>query len=51
MEGLESTRAYLDGLVCITKRWFQDHLQHLEQVLTRLYTAGLKVYIGKKITM
>ena len=36
MEGLEFVRAYLDDLLIVTKGSFQDHLEKLEQVLTRL---------------
>ena len=47
MEGLEFARAYLDDLLVITKGGFKEHLEHLEQVLTRLSAAGLKVCMSK----
>ena len=47
MEGLEFARAYIDDLLIISKNSFEDHLDHLEQVLTRLAEAGLKVNISK----
>ena len=47
MEGLEFVRAYLDDLLIVTKGSFQDHLDKLEQVLTRLAEAGLKVNVSK----
>ena len=43
VEDLEFAMAYIDDLLIITKGTFQDHLDHLEQVLTRLLEAGLKV--------
>ena len=36
-----------DDLLIITKGSFQDHLDKLEQVLTRLAEAGLKVNVSK----
>ena len=48
MEGLEFARAYLDDLLVITKGSFQEHLGHLELVLTRLSEAGLKVCMSKR---
>ena len=47
MEGLEFVRAYLDDLLIVTKGSFLDHLDKLEQVLTRLAEAGLKVNVSK----
>jgi hypothetical protein len=47
MAGLEFARAYLDDLLTITKGDFEDHLDHLEQVLTRLSEAGLKINASK----
>ena len=40
---LEYVRAYMDDLVVFTKGSFEDHLEKIEQVLTRLQDAGLKV--------
>ena len=36
---------YLDDLLIVTKGSFQDNLEKLEQVLTRLAEAGLKVNV------
>ena len=44
MSGLEFARAYLDDLLIIsTETGFDKHLGKLEQVLTRLQQAGLKI--------
>ena len=40
-------RAYIDDLLCLSKGTFEDHLQKLERVLTRLTQAGLKVNAKK----
>ena len=47
MEGLESVRAYLDDLLVVTNGTFQDHINQLEKVFTRLRTAGFKINIKK----
>src|SRR5688500_8305373 len=47
MVGLEFTRAYLDNLFLITKGNFDEHLDQLEQALTRLSDAGLKINASK----
>src|SRR5687768_3719585 len=47
MVGLELARAYLDDLLLITKRNFDEHLDQLEQTLTRLFEAGLKINASK----
>jgi transposase InsO family protein len=47
MEGLEFCRAYIDDLLVVSKGNFANHLEHLEQVLTRLSAAGLKVNATK----
>jgi Reverse transcriptase (RNA-dependent DNA polymerase) len=36
MEGLEFVRKYLDDLLCLTKDIFKDHLEKLDEVLSRL---------------
>jgi Reverse transcriptase (RNA-dependent DNA polymerase) len=36
MEGLEFVRTYLDDLLCLTKDTFEDHLEKLDRVLSRL---------------
>ena len=44
MSGLEFARAYLDDLLIIsTETGFDKHIEKLEQVLTRLQEAGLKI--------
>ena len=47
MADLEFVRAYIDDLLILTKGTFQDHLNKLSQVLTRLQEAGLKVNATK----
>ena len=47
MDGLEFARAYLDDLLIISKNTFEEHLEHLEKVLTRLVEAGLKINTSK----
>ncbi len=47
METLEYVRAYLDDLLCISKLSLEDYLEKLEEVLRRLWDAGLKVHAAK----
>ena len=47
MWDLEYVRAYIDDLVEFTKGSFEDHLEKVEQVLTRVQDAGLKVHVKK----
>jgi hypothetical protein len=47
MQGLEFARAYIDDLLVVTQGDFTQHLDHLEQVLTRLAAAGLKINATK----
>jgi hypothetical protein len=47
MEGLEFAIAYIDDLLVVTKGDFTQHLDQLEQVLTRLAAAGLKINATK----
>ena len=47
MVGLEFARVYIDDLLIVSKETFKNHLDHLEQVLTRLAEAGLKVNATK----
>src|SRR4051794_4636371 len=47
MMGLEFARDYLDDLLLITKEDLDEHLNQLEQVLTRLSEAGLKINASK----
>ena len=42
---LENVRAYIDDLLVLTKGSWEDHLAKLNEVLTRLTKAGLKVNI------
>jgi hypothetical protein len=49
MESLEFLRAYLDGLLCISKLSLKDHLEKLEVVLRRLRDSGLKVNAAKSL--
>jgi Reverse transcriptase (RNA-dependent DNA polymerase) len=48
MFGLEFARAYLDDLLVVSKDTFESHLKHLEEVFTRLASAGLKVNASKR---
>jgi hypothetical protein len=44
MSGLDFARAFLDNLLILsTEKGFDKHLNKLEQVLTRLQEAGLKI--------
>ena len=47
MDGLEFVRTYIDDLLCLTKGTFEDHLEKLERVFSRLQRAGLKVNAKK----
>jgi transposase InsO family protein len=47
MTGLEFAQAYIDDLLVISCGDFEDHLNKLEQVLTRLSESGLKVNASK----
>jgi hypothetical protein len=47
MMGLEFARAYIDDLLVITRGTHDEHLDHLDQVLTRLSEAGLKINASK----
>ena len=44
MQDLEYVRAYIDDLAILTSGDWQDHIDKLDKVLTRLQDAGLKVY-------
>ena len=44
---LEYVRTYLDDLLVISNKSFEDHLEKLKVVLTRLSNAGLKVKAKK----
>jgi hypothetical protein len=43
IESLEHARAYIDDLLCISRKSFDNHLDKLEEVLKQLRDAGLKV--------
>ncbi len=43
MESLEYVQAYLDDLLCISRSSLEDRLEKLEEVLSRIHNAGLKV--------
>ena len=47
MSGLEFARAYIDDLLIIGTGTFEAHLDQIEQVMTRLSQAGLKINISK----
>ena len=47
MEGLNFVRTYIDDLLCLTKGSFEDHLEKLERVFSRLQKAGLKINAKK----
>ena len=47
MSTLNFVRAYLDDILVISKNSFNEHLEHLEQVFTRLQAAGLKINASK----
>jgi Reverse transcriptase (RNA-dependent DNA polymerase) len=47
MLGLEFARAYIDDLLIVSKDSFENHMIHLEEVFTRLASAGLKINATK----
>ena len=47
MEGLECTRTYFDGLLCISKGHFNKHLEDVRKVLVRSQKANRKVNMSK----
>jgi hypothetical protein len=47
MATLEFVRAYIDGLLVITKSSHDEDLGKLEQVFIRLRDAGLKINVAK----
>jgi transposase InsO family protein len=47
MFGLEFARAYIDDLLIVSKDSFENHMVHLEEVFTRLASAGLKINATK----
>ena len=49
MAGLKLCRTYTDDLLIISRGNFDQHLEHLEQVLTWLVEAGLKIIATKSL--
>ena len=49
MTGLEFVHLYLDGILCITKSDYSDHLIKLEEVFSHLMAANLKINAEKSI--
>ena len=47
LHDLEFVRAYIDDLLIVTNETFQDHLDKLDRVLTRLSRAGLEINATK----
>jgi hypothetical protein len=47
MQGLEFAPACIDDLLIISTGNFNQHLTHLDEVLSRLNECGLKVNAGK----
>ena len=47
MYSLNFAQVYIDDLLVLSTGTFKDHLDKLEQVLTRLQDAGLKVNASK----
>jgi Reverse transcriptase (RNA-dependent DNA polymerase) len=43
MQGLEFVRAYIDDVLLISSRDWNDHIHKLDQVLNRIYKVGLKI--------
>ena len=44
---MDCVRAYIDGILALTKGDLDDHLEQLERILARLAQAGLKVNAKK----
>jgi hypothetical protein len=49
MASLEFVRAYMDGLLIITRQILDERLKKMETVLTRLRDAGFKVNAAKSL--
>ena len=47
MRDLDYVRAYIDDLLCISCDSFEDHMEKLEQIFTRIQKAGLKINANK----
>ena len=48
MFGLEFARAFIDDLLVVSKDIFENHLEHSEDVFTKLPSTGLKVNAIRK---
>jgi Reverse transcriptase (RNA-dependent DNA polymerase) len=46
-QDMEYVKAYLDDLLILTNKSFNDHLTKLEMVLARLSTAGMRINNSK----
>ena len=46
-QDMEYVKAYLDDLLILTNKSFNDHLTKLEMVLARLSTAGMRINASK----
>jgi Reverse transcriptase (RNA-dependent DNA polymerase) len=46
-QDMEYVKAYLDDLLILTHKSFNDHLTKLEMVLARLSTAGMRINASK----
>jgi transposase InsO family protein len=47
LDGLDTVRVYIDDILHVTKGSWEDHLEGLEEVFSRLRQAGLKVNAKK----
>lgn len=47
MTGLEFAWVYIDDLLVLSHNNFEDHVEKLEEALSRLQEVGLKVKTGK----
>ena len=47
LSGLETVRVYIDDILHITKGSFEEHLEVLDEVFSRLRQSGLKVNANK----
>ena len=45
--GFDYVRAYINGLLVITKGLFKEYLKHLDMVLEKIETEGLKINATK----
>ena len=48
-QGLDHVRTYIDDLLCITRDLFEDHLDKLDNIFSKLELAGLKVNAKKSL--